>query len=87
MQLSWELRLQTISRYVCARCWGILIEDGDEIRCADPRCDGQGYVTKKYAERRRQESIMELANARVILPKVFGEKPRPVETILKELGF
>lgn len=91
--MSVNLAVATVARYVCARCWHPLIvthHDGqDWVECSNAQnCDGQGYVTRRYAERKLQESFTDLADARenvgFILPK---QVKRLEKTIMSELGF
>lgn len=93
MQMGIHLAMETQRRYVCARCWGPLIilpgEDRQmQVVCANPaRCDGKGFVTRKYAERRREESIAELWEVRSNYPDLVRRTRKPTAQLLAELGF
>ena len=87
----------TVKCYVCACCWGhleeVLVEGEHVVRCAKggDECDGKGFVTKFYADRRRQESMGEAREVRTLL-REFGVIENPLagkseEQLLKELGF
>jgi hypothetical protein len=57
---------KTINLYVCSNCWGDLVEVVDPTntqrsfvlceRCGE---DTKGYVTRYYADRRREDSMQE----------------------------
>jgi len=92
-----NLAMWTARRYVCARCWHHLlltVHDGqDWIECSNAaRCDGQGYVTKWYAERRLEESYWDLRDARQNLQSILPVQTAPQSKrsemeILSELGY
>jgi hypothetical protein len=58
----------TAKRYVCSTCFGSLAIRGVDgqvgVSCRNPDCDGGGFVTRAYADRRRAESQADLAEAR-----------------------
>jgi len=82
--------------YVCSNCWHDL-----ELKFAPnhlyflicPNCgdDTKGYVTRQYAERRKQESMGDLMDAKqVLLDAKIIKNPnegKKVEDVIKELGF
>lgn len=83
------------AHYVCARCYGRLLvtdpHDGTrnmQVECSNPDCNGQGFVTRNYAERRRSESSGEYIEAMHNLGKALGlkKKPRSEKEILEDLG-
>ena len=82
----------TIRRYVCARCWSHLLivkEPGqpERVECSNrAHCDGKGYVTRRYAERRREESIGELMQVKNIYPDLFRSKRKEAD-LMTSLGF
>ena len=91
--MSVNLALHTANRYVCARCWHPLIvthHDGqDWVECSNAaNCDGQGYVTRRYAQKRLEQSQLDLLDAKqnigFILPK---QEKRSEKLIMSELGF
>ena len=59
---------RTIRDCVCATCWGRIDEvckDGERsIRCMNPDCNGSGFVTKYYAQNRREQSEHEAIELR-----------------------
>ncbi len=63
-------------RYVCACCWGDLgVEahgDPDVYYClrGPERCSGKGFVTRRYAEKRLEESHYELLEVRHNYPNI-----------------
>lgn len=83
------------SRYVCSRCYGQLIATVQAnhnefiVRCVNQDCDGKGFVTRTYAERRQRDSEMEQMDAsinlRQAMPALFPK--RDPDDILKELGY
>jgi DNA-directed RNA polymerase subunit RPC12/RpoP len=91
--MSIDLAMATAKRYVCARCWHDLIvthHDGqDWIECSNSaRCDGQGYVTRRYAEKRKEQDPADLMDARWNIGKIINPQPKKCEKqILAELGF
>ena len=80
---------RTVRDYVCAVCWGQLVNFFDAthawIKCANPNCQGGGYVTRAYADRRRSESLGEAAEVRHNLRFIFPTPARKAADILKEL--
>lgn len=88
----------TAARYVCSACWGELevtpASEGSHLaRVHCKRCglETKGYVTKAYAERRRQESMGDLINTSRMM-KSLGmiedpNKGKPASQLLAELGF
>jgi hypothetical protein len=91
--MSFKLARWTESRYVCARCWHHLIvvhHDGqDWVECSNAaNCDGQGYVTKRYAERRLQDSLLDLQDAKANIGFILPEQPKRTEKqLLSSVGF
>lgn len=87
--------MATQQRCVCARCWGKLItlaseEHGLVVRCANGiqgKCDGKGYVTKRYTERRLSESKAELWEVYDNYPELAPKIVLNEAAILAELGF
>lgn len=84
---------QTQRDYVCAGCWGrinIYYQKGGLARVVCDKCgDGRGFVTKRYAERRREEDFAEASEVRRMLRqiKVITRQPKTTDELLKELGF
>jgi hypothetical protein len=82
---------QLVEDYVCATCWGLLaevFENGQHIvKCTNPDCTGEGFVTKAYANRRKQDSLAERREARDNLTKILNLPRKSKEQLLKELGF
>lgn len=93
--LTPELAMRTIRDYVCAQCWGglLLYPIDDRMYHALCRAYGEehsGYVTKYYAERRREESAGEKLEVRDMLVEAGVIKPeprQPREKTIKELGY
>lgn len=89
--------IDTARDYVCAVCWGSLVIDHidarhDNVHCAQgDECTGQGFVTRKYAERRLKESASEYVEARWNLKEALRLKSsltsKDEQAIYKELGF
>jgi hypothetical protein len=90
-------KAQTIVRYyLCSDCWERLVAHWDpdtrksSVRCATQDCPCRGYVRREFAERRKAESRIELADARLALrgalPWHHEEKKTP-EQLLRELGY
>lgn len=79
--------------YVCSACWGALrfkYVDGKWFAfCAQCQYDTAGYVSKKFAERKLEESVHELAEAEHNLRDVLGLRPKrqSVEKNVSDLGF
>jgi len=69
--------------YVCSVCWGMLfhkfVPEGKKqisvVSCLNDNCDGEGFVTLAYAERRRKESRLELWEVKINLGKALGLNP------------
>jgi hypothetical protein len=91
--MSIDLAMMTAKRYVCARCWHNLIvthHDGqDWIECSNSaNCDGQGYVTRRYAEKRIEQSYFDRMDARANIGQIIDPQPiRSEKQILSDLGF
>ena len=81
-----------VSKYVCARCYHPLVAtfEGESIvvSCTNPDCNGQGFVTRAYAERRRSESSGDYMEASHNLAEILGlkKKDRTETEILQDLG-
>jgi hypothetical protein len=97
MLMSTHFAMRTVDRYVCARCWGRLIAvpppQGSaphslDVVCAHPEsCDGKGFVTARYTERRLTESRAELLEIRINYPQLFPRRPnQTANQILQSLG-
>jgi ssDNA-binding Zn-finger/Zn-ribbon topoisomerase 1 len=90
--MQFDMAQSTVKRYVCARCWRPLIvtyHDGQNfVECSNAaNCDGSGFVTAAYAERRRNESHAELIEARRNLESILPARPkRTEEEIMRDLG-
>lgn len=79
-------------RYVCAGCWGqlnVYFEHSGPARVTCDLCgDGQGFVKKRWVERRRNESVGELIEVKDLLKRI-GVMPhvrRTADELLAELG-
>ena len=92
----------TVSRYCCSNCWGHLLrfhtkveEDGkthieEYVLCHSCLDETRGYVTKSYAERKRQESEVQYTEARHNLAETLGiptSSGKSPEELLRDLGF
>jgi hypothetical protein len=89
-QMSFAMATYTADRYVCARCWHRLLvthrDHKDWVECSNPRCEGEGYVTKGYASRRLDRSNQDYEDARRNLNFILPAKPRRTEqAILNDL--
>ena len=87
-------------RYVCSRCWRPLVivvqPDGSEAaECSNrDRCNGSGYVTTRYVERRRSESYGERMEVLINYPTLTkahealrAKIRRDPEAILRSMGY
>jgi DNA-directed RNA polymerase subunit RPC12/RpoP len=79
-------------RYVCAGCWGglnVYFSHSGPARVTCDYCgDGRGFVTKRFTDRRRQESRGEAIEVRELLTRI-GVMPhvvRTAEELLAEIG-
>lgn len=86
---------KTVKNYVCSNCWGelTLFPAPDRqlvVLCATCKDETKGYVTRHYADRRRDASVYDASDAMKLLRKV-GALPqlprRTKEQNLRELGF
>jgi hypothetical protein len=84
---------ETLRDYVCSICWGALTfryVDGKWYAVC-PECleDTKGYTSKKFAERKRDESAGELLEAERNLRDVLGLRPprQTTEKNISDLGF
>ncbi|CAK0758946.1 conserved hypothetical protein [Gammaproteobacteria bacterium] len=95
--MDYPLALRTKRDYVCARCWGLLVifdapdHRGYLVKCDNPDCDGNGYVTRHYAEQRRGESFYDLLDAQRNVGEALGlpalTRTKTQDEALKALGF
>lgn len=82
------------ANYVCARCYGKLIATSGKgtrrmiVACINSECNGQGFVTRTYADNRRSNSGADYQEAIANIGDVMGLKKqaRPAAEILEELG-
>lgn len=89
------LAARTVRKYVCARCWGRLNQYFEQqetlVVCANPDCDGRGFVTRHYAEKQRQKSIDEKREVNKTLQEMgIVENPhagKSADQLIEELGF
>ena len=94
---DWLAR-KLIKNYVCSNCWGDLSLDFDKntqhgfyyvvcLRCG--REDTRGYVTRYYADRRRNESHAEKMDVIPLLERcgIIKREPHSALENLKVLGF
>lgn len=83
----------TLRDYVCSTCWGtlsfVVVDQKRYAIC--PRCkeDTQGYTSRKFADRKREESTHEYEEARRNLSRLLGWKQghHTEQENLKALGF
>lgn len=95
--MEFFLARETVQNYVCARCYGMLVtqktDDYHEldvicVNKLEGKCDGSGFVTKTYAERRVQESLVEYQEVIQNYPQLAPAKRQVTpKQILSELGF
>ena len=86
-----KVRCLIIRDYVCSVCWGHLDLFNEHVECAKYGTEHEGYVTKHYAENRRQDDAGDFIDARHTL-RAAGiiENPHEGKTadqLLDELGF
>jgi len=81
---------------VCGWCWGRLgarhvrgdLRHLDVVCPKNPeRCNGTGYVTANYANRRRAESISELWEVRKNYPELEPRLEISNEVMLEQMGY
>lgn len=85
----------TLRDYVCSICWGPLDFHQDRethhwyALCRTHKNETVGYTSRKFAERKRDESVNELLEAKRNLGDLMGlRKPKQsVKEAMKELGF
>ncbi len=85
---------KTVRHYVCAVCWGPLIakaikgdRDNMQVGCAKPDCSGEGFVTRQFADRARNESKVDLVEARITLRDALNLPKSSKADLAKSLGF
>lgn len=94
-EMTDQLARETEQAYVCAACWGPLLRklrpDGmASIECAnDPEHDG--YSTKYWVERQRQNDLNDALEAKHLLRQI-GVVPNPLadkteKELIERLGF
>jgi predicted amidophosphoribosyltransferase len=96
--LNQELATKTVKNYCCSNCWGEL-EIAPDLRengmyfVICPKCqeETKGYVTKYFANQRRNESEFEKRDAVRLLQKLDilpnPRKNMTREDLLKQLGY
>jgi len=91
--VTYQMAQNTVAHFVCSNCWGHLVEHltdtGVMFLCGSCGEETKGYVSKRYVERRQQESQAERLDARQVLkaiikPAISGQSEMQN---LKELGF
>jgi hypothetical protein len=83
-----------VAGYVCADCWGPLsahpVDDGVDIHCGECGAATPGFVSMRYTEKRKSESLAQYYLARKALreavPWFFPAKKVP-DQLLKDLGY
>lgn len=86
-----------VQKYVCATCWGNLTKQWvegkhhiDRVFCDNPNCSGNGFVTRKYAERKLDQDHIDFIEARHNLEKVLNlpnpNKGKTADQLINELG-
>ena len=84
---------ETIRDYVCSTCWGSLtfryVEGKWYALCIEHKEETTGYASKKFAERKRDQSAGELIEAERNLRDVLGLRPQKqtIKKNLSDLGF
>ena len=92
-RMRYDLAMRMERDYVCSVCWGRLEathvdEVTSDLHCVNPECSGSEFVTKRYAETRREESTFEYMEVRDRYGRQMGiTKPMTAEQALKDLGF
>lgn len=88
------LARKTVRDYVCSNCWGQLTLHYDcenfTVECGKCGEETRGYVTRYYADRRREASQFEKREAERLLRRlnIIPSPPKlPEGEILKSLGF
>lgn len=89
------LRAKTVRDYVCSVCWGplmdVMVEGVPDVVCANYHTEHAGFVTKRYADRRKTDSLGDAYDVRHLLQKAgVMQNPHAGKTakqILDELGF
>lgn len=84
----------TVRTCVCSRCWGrldICFIDGDHVvKCMNAECDGQGFVTKHYANKRLEESRNDALEVKCTLQELAviqsPDAGKSEDQLLRELG-
>ena len=93
--VSYHEANELVGNYVCSACWGPLsAHPTDEgvvyIECAKCGRDTPGFVSMRYTEKRKSESLAQYYLAREALreavPWFFTAKKAP-DQLLKDLGY
>jgi hypothetical protein len=84
----------TVAKYCCSRCFGHLVIHpcgGNLVHVLCGSCgeNTKGYVSKHYAEQRRQESMGERVEAAYVLRNVIksAHAGKTETQLLKEIGY
>lgn len=94
--MSFELARNTVKWYGCAGCWGELEmnpapDGGYLVTCKSCGAETRGYVSQKYIERRRGESVGEAIQVKRLLIKtgylVDPLKGKTKAELIRELGY
>ena len=78
-QMTVKEAMRLMRDYVCSQCWGQIVvtfRHGESTVTCDKCGVITAYVTRKYADRRRQESVFELWEARDNLKSFIKSKPK-----------
>ena len=95
--MTFALARNTVKFYACSGCWGELdspiptSDGGFLVLCRRCKEETPGYVSQRYVERRRSESIGEEREVKRMLIKV-GVLPDPLAgkskaDLIRELGY
>ncbi len=84
---------ETLREYVCSTCWGVLTFKWHEGKwyaiCPECQEETTGYTSKRYAEKRRDESVQEAIEAERNLREILNlhREKRTAEENLHDLGY
>jgi hypothetical protein len=91
--VTYQMAQNTVADFVCSACWGHLVEhptdNGVMVLCGACGEETKGYVSKRYVERRRNESQVERLDAKSVLKNVIKSplSGKSTDQLLQDLGY
>jgi hypothetical protein len=92
-EVTYQMAQNIVSYFLCSQCWGHLVarptDTGVMVLCGSCGEETKGYVSKRYVERRQQESQVERIDAKIVLKSVIKSplSGKSTDQLLQDLGY